>query len=113
MASNLTGRFNFRRTLTGKLVMRVEEDTPSPWPWSRGARRKRWRDAGSMDLAAPELRALVDLRTKPQYPTHRYFELAGPGSTPLPEEVRLAGELGSDRPVPNGQNSWQIQKSSQ
>jgi hypothetical protein len=62
----LTGRFNFRRTLTGRIVLQVEEDQ-SVW-WSRkGKTRRRYRDANVMDLAKPEMRALIDLRNKPQY----------------------------------------------
>ena len=62
----LTGRFNFRRTLGGKIVLQVEEDKPA-W-WSRkGKTRRRYRDATVMDLTKPEMRALVDLRNKPQF----------------------------------------------
>jgi hypothetical protein len=62
----LTGRFNFRRTLTGRIVLQVEEDKPV-W-WSRkGRTRRRCRDANVMDLAKPEMRALIDLRNKPQF----------------------------------------------
>jgi hypothetical protein len=62
----LTGRFNFRRTLSGRIVLQVEEDKPL-W-WSRkGKTRRRYRDATVMDLAKPEMRALIDLRNKPQF----------------------------------------------
>jgi hypothetical protein len=62
----LTGRFNFRRTLTGRIVLQVEED--KPYRWSRkGKTRRHYRDANVMDLANPEMRALIDLRNKPQY----------------------------------------------
>ena len=62
----LTGRFNFRRTLTGRIVLQVEEDQPV-W-WSRkGKTRRLYRDANVMDLAKPEMRALIDLRNKPQF----------------------------------------------
>jgi hypothetical protein len=62
----LTGRFNFRRTPTGRIVLQVEEDKPL-W-WSRkGRTRRRFRDANVLDLANPEMRALIDLRNKPQY----------------------------------------------
>ena len=62
----LTGRFNFRRTLTGRIVLQVEEDQPV-W-WSRnGKTRRRYRDANVMDLAKPDMRALIDLRNKPQF----------------------------------------------
>jgi hypothetical protein len=63
----LTGRFTFRRSLGGKIVLQVEEEVKSLWPARRRAFKKRWRDARLMDLAAPELRALIDLRYKPQF----------------------------------------------
>jgi hypothetical protein len=62
----LTGRFNFRRTLTGRILLQVEEDQPV-W-WSRnGKTRRHYRDANVMDLAKPEMRALIDLRSKPPF----------------------------------------------
>lgn len=59
----LTGRFNFRKSLTGKIVLQVEEETRPFWSFSsRGDVRHRWRDASSLDLALPALRGLVELR---------------------------------------------------
>src|SRR5215217_8514411 len=55
----LTGRFNFRKTLTGKVVLQLEEDVKAWWP-SRKRTKRRWRDANLMDLARPELRPLID-----------------------------------------------------
>jgi hypothetical protein len=64
----LTGRFTFRRSLWGKIVLQVEEETRAMWPFSQRAPfRKRWRNATLMDLAAPELRPLIDLRYKPHF----------------------------------------------
>jgi hypothetical protein len=64
----LTGRFTFRRSFWGKIVLQVEEGTRTLWPFSqRTPFKKRWRNATLMDLAAPELRALIDLRYKPQF----------------------------------------------
>jgi hypothetical protein len=64
----LTGRFNFRRTFTGKIVLQLEEDVKAPWPLSRRRpTRRRWRDANVLDLAKPELRALIDLRMRPSF----------------------------------------------
>jgi hypothetical protein len=60
----LTGRFNFQRTLTGKIVLRVEEHTSSFWS-RKGDLKKRWRNATLMDLTSTELRGLMDLRMKP------------------------------------------------
>ncbi len=67
----LTGRFDFRRKWTGKIVLWVEEEVPAFW--SRSTERKvkrRWRNATLMDLAATEMRALMDLRMRPQYMAH-------------------------------------------
>lgn len=59
----LTGRFNFRKSLRGKIILQVEEETRPFWFFSsRGDVRHRWRDARSLDLALPALRGLVDLR---------------------------------------------------
>ena len=56
----LTGRFWFRRTWTGKLVLLVEDENRR-WLGRRGAMKQRWRDAKLLDLAEPELQALVNL----------------------------------------------------
>jgi len=61
---SLTGRFNFRRTWTGKILLQVEEERRALL--GKGF-RKRWRDAKVLDLAAPALRCLIDLRLRPQY----------------------------------------------
>src|SRR3712207_8684562 len=58
----------FPYTTLFRSVLQVEEETKSLWPFSqRTPFRKRWRNATLMDLAAPELRALIDLRYKPQF----------------------------------------------
>ena len=60
----LTGRFNLRKTLTGRIVLQVEEEVTGFWSRMFGKTKlhRRWRDANVLDLAAPELRSLVDLR---------------------------------------------------
>lgn len=65
----LTGRFNFRKTLMGRIVLQIEEEvrTFSSRLTGKNKLRRRWRDATMMDLAAPELRSLVDLRFRPRY----------------------------------------------
>ena len=65
----LTGRFNLRKTFTGRIVLQVEEEVQGMWGRMTGKPKmhRRWRDANVMDLAAPELRALVDLRFRPRY----------------------------------------------
>lgn len=56
----LTGRFWFRKTWTGKLVLLVEEETPR-W-FSRGnATKLRWRDAKLLDMAEPSMRPLMNM----------------------------------------------------
>jgi hypothetical protein len=64
----LTGRFEFRRSRMGKVVLQVEdEEARGTWFRSqKAAHRRRWRDAKVMDLAAPELRPLIDLRRYPR-----------------------------------------------
>jgi hypothetical protein len=87
----LTGRFNLRRTFTGRITLVVEEEVKTLWSRLSGNTkvRRRWRDAKVMDLAAPELRSLVDLRFRPHYlgaahdtaswpPTRRQLEALPP-----------------------------------
>jgi hypothetical protein len=50
----LTGRFNLRRTMTGKIVLQVEEEVKARWPFSRnGGLRRRWRDPTSWIWQSP------------------------------------------------------------
>ena len=99
----LTGRFDFRRTLSGKLVLFVEEDVAVLFSrFRKRSTRRRWRRARVMDLAAAEMRQLMDLRVKPNYqaPMRRFEELApadhlSPASQPVslvqsphPEEAK-------------------------
>ena len=55
----LSGKFRFRKAAFGKLVLQIEE-LRKPWPWSAHF-KPRWRDAKVLDLAATELRQLIDL----------------------------------------------------
>jgi len=65
---SVTGKFSFRRSFRGRIVLQVEEEVKTFWPFSRKSpMRRRFRDATLMDLAAPELRALIDLRHKPHF----------------------------------------------
>ncbi len=65
----LTGRFNLRKTFTGRIILQVEEEVQGFWGRMIGRPKlhRRWRDANVLDLAAPELRSLVDLRFRPRY----------------------------------------------
>jgi hypothetical protein len=88
----LTGRFTLRRSMMGKIVLQVEEEVKAVWPFSRRApTRRRWRDAHLMDLAAPEMRALIDLRLKPRLDVHRYHYAPA-------EALRLADEEAATAP---------------
>ncbi|HEX2728070.1 MAG TPA: hypothetical protein VHN20_19790 [Beijerinckiaceae bacterium] len=63
---SLTGRFNFRKTWFGGLALMVEEEIKPLL--GRGEKlKRRWRRATLIDLAQPEMRALIDLRFQPQY----------------------------------------------
>jgi hypothetical protein len=63
----LTGRFNFRRSWFGKLVLEVEEETKPFFASEKKPVKHRWRRASLIDLAQPEMRALIDLRFQPQF----------------------------------------------
>ncbi|MCB4803065.1 hypothetical protein [Methylobacterium brachiatum] len=59
-AGKLTGRFWFRRTWTGKLVLLVEEEKPR-WFSRKHLTKLRWRDARLLDLAEAPMRTLMTL----------------------------------------------------
>jgi hypothetical protein len=54
----LSGKFRFGKGSFGNLVLQVE-DVRKSW-WSSRA-KPTWRNAKAIDLAAPELRLLIDL----------------------------------------------------
>jgi hypothetical protein len=56
----LTGRFWFRRTWSGKVVLLVEEEKRR-WFQKGGGPKLFWRDATLLDLAEPPLRGLMTL----------------------------------------------------
>ena len=60
----LTGKFRFRKSLWGRIVLQLEEEVKPFWS-KPGALKRRWRDATLMDLAAPEMRFLIDMGLKP------------------------------------------------
>lgn len=67
----LTGRFGFRKSLLGKIVLQVEDEAPAAWPFSLSGRlHRRWRDARYMDLVRPEIRGLINLRDYVQDSPH-------------------------------------------
>ena len=62
----LTGRFQFRKSFWGRIVLQLEEEVKPLWSRSKpNALKRRWRDAKLMDLADPALRPLIDMRSKP------------------------------------------------
>ena len=66
----LTGRFNLRKTFSGRIILQVEEEKKSFWSFfaKEVKLRRRWRDATMMDLAAVELRPLMDMRDRTYNP---------------------------------------------
>ena len=68
----LTGRFDFRRTMTGQLRLWVEYDANGFWDVLTRKKTycRHWRKANIMDLAAPELGHLIDVRftSSPEMP---------------------------------------------
>ena len=83
----LTGKFRHRKALWGKIVLQVEEEVKPFWSRSKpGAPKRRWRDATLMDLAAPEMRPLIDMGSKPWARPH---SLSAPSkvSDPLRSET--------------------------
>ena len=66
-AMALTGRFNFRRSWFGKLMLELEEEFKPFFASEKKPVKRRWRRATLVDLAQPEMRALIDLRFQPQF----------------------------------------------
>src|SRR3954468_5366240 len=98
----LTGKFRFRKTLWGKIVLQIEEEVKPFWSRSQpGALKRRWRDATLMDLAAPEVRPLIDMRFRPQF---RFQSSFAPETTFTQRERNEApAETGMTAPRPNGE----------
>jgi hypothetical protein len=74
----LTGRFNFRRSWFGKLMLEVEEEVKPFFGGEGKPLKRRWRRATLLDLAQPEMRALIDLRFQPQFMTRTPLRLVEP-----------------------------------
>ncbi len=92
----LTGKFKFRKTLWGKIVLQLEEEVKPFWSRSQPVvLKRRWRDATLMDLAAPEMRHLIDMRFKPYLYAHGSIAQEGASA---PGEPHEAG-LGAGRPT--------------
>jgi hypothetical protein len=103
----LTGRFTFRRSFWGRIVLQVEEEKRSFWARSKPF-KKSWRDATLMDLAAPELRALIDLRYKPHFMTqHEYLASDTPSHETVPTETESNDGATVTRPLVDGKRGGQ------
>jgi hypothetical protein len=97
----LTGRFDFRKTLSGRLVLLLEEDVAVSFSRLRKrSTRRRWRRARVMDLAAIEMRQLMDLRVKPNYqaPVRSFVELPLASHLPVPPADQAASMVQSPHP---------------
>jgi hypothetical protein len=96
----LTGRFNFRRSWFGKLVLELEEEVKPLFGSDKKLVKRRWRRATLFDLAQPEMRALIDLRSQPQF---RARTSARPVEMP-PSMSRLdeLPSVATPAPRPNG-----------
>jgi hypothetical protein len=89
---SLTGKFRHRRSWR-KLVLQVEE-VRARWPTRK--RKARWRDATIMDLAAPELRPLIDLGKRTLFAPRPVEAVASDSRGPERESLTHS-EFGDDQ----------------
>ena len=62
----LTGKFRFRKSLWGKIVLQIEEEVKPFWSRSGiGGLKRHWRNATAMDLSTPEMHHLNEMRFNP------------------------------------------------
>src|SRR3954467_7317081 len=95
----LTGKFALRKSSWGKIVLQVEDEVKPFWS-KPGALKRRWRDATLMDLAAPEMRPLMDLRFRPHLRPQSSF---APETTSALRERNTAHAVTEARaPFPDG-----------
>jgi hypothetical protein len=105
-AMALTGKFKHRKALWGRIVLQVEEEV-KPF-WSRST-KPRWRDATLMDLAAPEMRCLIDMGLKPWTRSQRLPAAIKVADTPRAEmsvsaeAVPAPVQQADSEPVPTSQ----------
>jgi hypothetical protein len=102
----LTGRFDFRRTMTGQLRLWLEYESNGFWDVLTRKKTycRRWRKANIMDLAAPELRHLMDVRftNSPEMPRRQN------AARNWPETVREEHEAAPSKVLtaqPNGEGT--------
>jgi hypothetical protein len=98
----LTGKFKFRKTLRGKIVLQLEEEVKPFWSRSKPeALKRRWRDATLMDLADPQMRTLIDMRFRSHLRSQSSF---APEATSTHREPHEAdGGVEAQAPRPNGE----------
>ena len=86
----LSGKFRFRKSSFGGLVLQVEDVRKSWWSSSE---KPTWRDAKAIDLAATEFRQLIDLgKGRPLVPLSRAAvsaQMEGPVLQPEKERDAL------------------------
>ena len=100
----LTGKFKFRKTLWGKIVLQIEEEVKPFWSRSTPeALQRRWRDTTLMDLAAPEMRTLIDLRLRPALRSQG--SAVSEATTAHHEQHKADGVVEAQAPRPNGRIS--------
>jgi hypothetical protein len=104
-AMSLTGRFNFRTTWFGGLALEIEEEV-KPLFGSGDKLKRRWRRATLIDLAQPEMRALIDLRFQPQY-LARSPVRAAVATSPMPASNGIGAELPPSSPAADQEQSPQ------
>src|SRR5829696_4496336 len=98
----LTGKFKFRKSLWGKIVLEMEEEVKPFWSRSKpGLVKRRWRDATLMDLAAPEMRHLIDMRYKSR-PSFQSSVTPSVAAAPSQRDEAHA-EIGIPAPLPNAE----------
>src|SRR5215207_8982790 len=99
----LTGKYDLRKTFWGRIVLRVEEEVKPLWSQS-GALKRRWRGATLMDLAAPEMRPLIDMRFKPHLWARSSLGLEATSVPRGPNKADGTIEAGTARP--DGEARW-------
>jgi hypothetical protein len=96
----LTGKYQFRKSLWGRIVLQVEEEVKPLWS-KTGGLKQRWRDATLMDLTAPEMRPLIDMRYKPHLWARTSLGLEA--RPVLREQDEAQAGIGGGAPVLNGE----------
>src|SRR4029453_9321277 len=98
----LTGRFNLRKSFSGRIILQVEEEVESAWGlFSRKPKfRRRWRDAKPMDLPATEFRALMNPRNRPPSFIHAF--------EPTQNKDRSSPQPDLAQPLPSAASSDEV-----